>query len=178
MKQKMTRQQRRKMERDMKKKKNNMSVESLPTVYSWTVTDLETMRKYKTGHSVINGGLKNHFENKYSQNKVYQTTVLVDFEEKGMVSPGIVQIVHDSESDTIPTLNPDDLVMMVLTQTLYSGKVNKISISKDTKVSCTVGYSSHLNYPLFERPQQYMSELIRTDCKTLMEMVSEFKKVG
>lgn len=175
MKQKMTRQQRRKMEREMRKNKNK-SIEDFPTIYSWTITDLETLRKYKSGFNTIDKSLKSHFDEKYSQNDVYMTTVKVDFEENGIVSPGIVRIIHDSGTNTNSTHDIQGLLKMVLTITVFLLKVKNIFLTEYTEFTFTIGHSVHLNFPLYESPD--MLDYIDDDRKTLENLDIGLKNTG
>lgn len=146
---------------------------NFPKLYTWSITDTGNMRYGNSGHYVIDNKLKNHFEQKLSQNKVFITTILVYFEKKGTESTGIVRVIHSNETDTISIQTQNDLVKLVVTKTVNTRKEVNPVISKGTLFSCFLGSSSRVKYTLFENPHHYMSTMTKTDTETVIKMMSD-----
>jgi hypothetical protein len=180
---KMTRQQRRKMERDMKKG-NNQRISSEKRedseIYGglgFSITDLNTVETY----GVITKGF-NLSKVQYSQREnlsIYENMFLVDVENNGISSPCIVRVIHNTEEGLYDEEVMRDMLKSTLSSYINSPKNTcRNTLNNRTRFTLVMGLGSELDSSVLEVLNEYLSESSDNDYDTLTSMTSEFGQTG
>jgi hypothetical protein len=179
----MTRQQRRKMERKMKKQ-NHINTKVEVDVYGFTVSDQHTIGKYgiapiATEESKIEKGRK-------STNPVYLTEMVLKVDNSGDESLCVVGVVHNLKEGLSDEKVMFDLVFSVLGigmeewELRYPG-----TLTDSTRIKPLEGFGVELEPSVLHNLNEVLSELVEVNTRILEKAIisglcnhSEFRKTG
>jgi hypothetical protein len=173
----MTRQQRRKMERDMKKGITYNQRVSEPVVYGSTLVDWDTFRT--TGNTLGSFLSPEDIFWVKRNDSVCESTLLVDIVNEGRESTSIVRIIHDSEEYGFNQHLIQNLLMKEL-HTLIHSSENKSpkTLNEETVFTLVMCMSSMKDSQILNHLSDYVRGSIQMDVDRLCELHSNLKKVG
>lgn len=165
------------MERDMKKRNRKNLNNTNPGIYSSSLVHLETLKR--TGQTL--GSFLNPSEVKMvkKNDTVCESILLVDVKNGGISSSSIVRIIHDSEQHRFNPNLIQKLLMVELHKFITSDQNKSTeSLNHETEFTLVMCKSSLLNPDVLNQLEEYLKDCIKNDVNTLLQMESEFKKVG
>ena len=174
---KMTRQQRRKIERDRKKNGVNTPIDFNTMIYGSTIVHWESL--VKTGNTLGYYISPEDIQRVKKTDFVGESVFLVDVENRGVTTPSIVRIIHNSERSSYNPELSQELLMLGLTEMIQSSKnESRETLNDNTKFSVVMCSSSEIDSRVLEQLDVYVKESINNDFGHLKQLYREFKKVG
>ena len=176
----MTRQERRKMERELKKRNGTQFIQDTNDESEYKgglgfiIYDLNTLKTYDSIPRGVNPyGVE---YTKLNSKSIYQTTFIVDVENDGLSSPCITHIIHNIDLDEVVM---KDLFFSVLGDYINS-PLNKCvrTLNTNTRFSIIMGIEFDLDSSLLDTLVEYLCELSESSLEDLKSLYPNFGLTG
>lgn len=179
----MTRKQRRKMERNMKKQNHTNTIVEVD-VYGFTVSDQRTIEKHgivpiATEESKIEKGQK-------STNPVYLTEMILKVDNSGDESLCVVGIVHNLEDGINDENVMLDLVYIVLGIVMEGWEIRYPgTLTESSRIKPLEGYGKEMEQSVLQNLNEVLTDLVAVNTRILEKAIindfgthSEYRKTG
>ena len=178
----MTRQQRRKMEREQKKGNNRQPSSEKQEIIKhrglgFTICDLETIETYDVIPKGLNPSIINDTLRKSMS--VYQNTFLLDVENNGVSSPCVIGIIHNVEEGMYDEEVMNDLLISVLRPFISSPNNNcRKTLNHNTRFRTVLCLGMELDSSVLDGLSEYLENSVVDDVEFLKSTIMEFGQTG
>jgi hypothetical protein len=177
---KMTRKQRRKMEREMKKQRSHNQQKSVE-IYGFTLCDLRTMEKYDVAPIGINTGVELD-----GSNSVYMTELFVHLENDTEESICLLNVVHNREEGMYDEEMMEFFLFFTLKKVMDDQESPILEIlNRETRLTMLVGLGFELEslemenlYELLARQVLVNKEVLTSVENEVLTLLGEYGKTG